>query len=163
MNHISTTEEQHRKWNIIISGLAPILPVRGIIFGFWQFSAEQEAIKIRELELIAKNDSLEFKLKIWEKQLDIYMQLANLAGEISISTKDKTLFEEMVVLFNSLYWGNMIFVEDSEVQKEMTDFHVEILSFQRGLRPNKAARSTKRPYRLIEACKHSSRDTWFEL
>jgi hypothetical protein len=154
------TEESYRKWDLAVKVVAPILTVAGIIIGVWQFSRDQSAQLERQYALIAQNDRLEFKRKTWEKQLEVYSKIGDVVGRIAGAdlSKDKLLRE--VEQFDSLYWGNMIHVEDSAVEQAMIGFHVEIADFLRGI-------STKDKLKvrgdfLIKACQESSKKGWFE-
>ena len=78
------TEESHRKWDIVMKVVAPIVAIVGLFIGAMQFGKEQASIRERELKLLAANDALEFKRRVWERQLHVYMDTAQVVGEMSV-------------------------------------------------------------------------------
>lgn len=152
-------EETYRKWDIGLKIVAPILTVAGLLIGVWQFSREQAAQLERQYQLIAENDRNEFKRKAWEKQLDVYTKVSGVVGRIASGDQSKDQMKKDIDQFNSLYWGDMIYVEDEAVEKAMIDFHVEIEDFVKGVGTND--RLKVRANDLIHACRESSKRNWF--
>jgi hypothetical protein len=152
-------EEIYRKWDVGLKIIAPILAVAGLLAGVWQFTREQAAQLERQYQLIAENDRLEFKRKVWEKQLDVYMKVSNVVGRLASGNQSKDQLTKEIEQFDSLYWGDMIYVEDEAVEKAMIDFHVEIQDFLKGV--GTRDRLKVRADSLIRACRESSKRNWF--
>jgi hypothetical protein len=154
------TEETYRKWDIAVKVAAPIVTVAGIVIGVWQFSRDQSAQLERQYLLIAQNDRLEFKRKTWEKQLEVYTKIGEVVGRIAGAdlSKDKLLRE--IEQFDTLYSGNMIFVEDAAVEQAMIAFHLDIGDFLKGIATKDKLKV--RADMLIKACQASSKRGWFE-
>src|SRR5260370_37539061 len=126
-------EETYRKWDVGMKIVAPILTVAALLVGVWQFIRGQSAQLERQYQLIAENDRIEFKRKVWEKQLDVDLKISSVVGRIASGDQSKDQLTKDIDQFNSLYWGDMIYVEDQAVEKAMIDFHVEIQDFLKGL------------------------------
>ncbi len=154
-------EEAYRKWDIIIKALAPMLTILGLVLGSIQFAREQNNLRTRELNLVAKNDAIEFKRRIWERQLSSYMNTARAVAEVVTTTDQPKLFKAAVDRFYTLYWGNMILFEDDRVRQQMILFNVEVQDFRKGL--STANRLRIRAGHLQEALRASSHDSWTQL
>jgi hypothetical protein len=126
-------EPAYPRAEIIIKAIAPVLTLVGILVGIHQFQEEQRETTRREYALIAKQDSVEFKRRVWQEQLDIYRRLVGTTGLIASSTDDRVRLDSAVREFNSLYWGLVGFVGDSLVEQHMNDFRVQIYDFRRGM------------------------------
>ncbi len=155
-------EETYRRWDITAKFIAPVITVAGILVGIWQFSAGQAAQSQRQREQTAENDKLDFKRRIWEKQLSVYSRINNVVGRIAASRykNDKEKFAKDVDEFNSIYWGDFIYVKDAAVERTIIDFHKEIDDFLQGA--SDEDRLKQRAYDLINACRESSKNNWFE-
>lgn len=152
-------EPTYRKWDVALKIVAPILTVAALLVGVWQFTREQAAQLERQYQLIAENDRLEFKQRVWEKQLDTYMKISSVVGRIASRNQDKKELMKDVDQFNSLYWGDMIYVEDETVERSMIDFHVEVEDFLKG--DSDKDRLKIRADSLVKACRESSKRNWF--
>ncbi|HKQ09491.1 MAG TPA: hypothetical protein VJ464_30500 [Blastocatellia bacterium] len=152
-------EETYRKWDVGAKVVAPILTVVGLLIGVWQFSKEQGAQLERQYKLIAENDRLEFKRRLWEKQLEVYMKISNVVGKIAAEDLNKADLKKAIDQFYSLYWGDMLYVEDKAVERAMIDFHVEIQDYLKG--NSTRDRLKVRADQLITVCRDSSRNQWF--
>jgi hypothetical protein len=152
-------EGTYRKWDLTLKIVAPLLTVVGLLIGVWQFTREQSAQLERQYQLIAENDRLEFKRRVWEKQLDAYTKLSGVVGRIASGDQSKDELTKDINEFDSLYWGDMIYAEDESVEKAMIDFHVEIQDFLKGV--GTKDRLKVRADSLIQACRESSKKNWF--
>lgn len=151
-------EESYRKWDLGVKIIAPILTVIGLLVGIWQFTKGQAAQLEREYKLLAENDRLEFKHRMWEKQLDVYTKISNVVGRIAAGNQQKGELQKDIDQFYNLYWGDMIYVEDSAVEKAMIEFHVEIQDYLKGI--GTKDRLKIRAKQLIDVCRESSRNQW---
>lgn len=152
-------EPTYRRWDVGLKIVAPILTVAALLVGVWQFTSGQAAQLERQYQLIAENDRLEFKQRVWEKQLDTYMKISGVVGRIASGNQSKGELMKDIDQFNSLYWGDMIYVEDEAVEKAMIDFHVEIEDFLKGI--SEKDRLKIRADSLVKACRESSKRNWF--
>lgn len=155
------TEETHRNWDIATKVAAPIVTIVGLLVGIGQFTREQANIRQRELVLLARNDALEFKRRVWERQLNIYMDTARVVGEISVVADRPAKFTEAVDQFYTLFWGNMILLEDVGVRGLMIRFHLEVRDYLDGV--SSVERLKVRAAKLIDALRASSNASWVEL
>ena len=154
-------EEVYRKWDITVKIVAPILTIIGILVGISQFTQEQENIRKRELELLAANDAIEFKRRVWERQLSAYMDTARVVGEIAVVAERPAPLTAAVDKFYTLYWGNMILLEDPKVREQMIRFHLEVQDYQEGI--SSVERLKVRAANLVDSLRASSHSSWTQL
>jgi hypothetical protein len=155
------TEEGHRWWDTLTKVLAPFLTIVGLIIGVVQFAHEQHDLRERELQILAKNDALEFKRRIWERQLNTYMNTAQAAGQISVLADQPQKLKAAADRFETLYWGNIILVEDPGVRESLKRFHLEILDYRKG--QSSPDQLKIRAALLAEALRASSHASWTQL
>ena len=141
-------EEHYKVWDLRIKIIAPLLTVTGLLLGVWQFTSGQAA-----------NDRLEFKRRTWEKQLDVYTKVCHVVGRIAAENQQKNSLKKNIDQFYSLYWGEMIYVEDKDVEKAMIDFHLAIHDYLNGVISDDTLKI--RAKQLIDICRRSSRNQWF--
>ncbi len=102
-----------------------ILTAAGLIISVSNFSKDQKS-----------KSALEFKRDFWSKQSDIYLKtsqaIGNICAEINKTDPadfDKSNFLKSKADFQSLYWGEMNFVQDSVVIADMKSFDQYIKDF----------------------------------
>jgi hypothetical protein len=102
-----------------------VLTAVGLIISVSNFSKDQKS-----------KSALEFKRDFWSKQSDIYLKTSQAIGTIcaEISKTDMDDFnalnyERSKETFQSLYWGEMNFVQDSIVIADMRSFDLYIRDF----------------------------------
>jgi hypothetical protein len=152
------TEDEHRTWDIRLQAIAPFITVAGLLVGVWQFTAGERHTREREHALAAAQDSVEFRRRIWDQQLDAFRQVAKAAGEVASSTDDHTRFGKAVREFETLYWGLSVFTADPAVEEKLHDLHVEISDYQKG--KSSADRLRLRSEALVTAMRQSLTRTW---
>jgi hypothetical protein len=155
------TKQGYQKWDLALKIAAPIITVVGLLVGIAQFSREQENAQERESRMAAENDALEFKRRIWERQLETYMTAAQVVGEISVVADRPDKLSAAVDRFYTLYWGSMIFLEDAKVREQMIRFHIEIQDYLEGI--GSAERLKIRAADLVDALRASSHASWKTL
>jgi hypothetical protein len=117
------------KFEKFVSSFGPligfILTGIGLIISVSNFSKDQKS-----------KSALEFKRDFWSKQSDIYLKTAQAIGTIcaEINKNDPDDFSNDNYLrskttFESLYWGEMNFVQDSVVIADMKSFDQYIKDF----------------------------------
>ena len=115
---------------IIIKAVAPVLTVVGILIGVYEFQAGERNTKEREYELIARQDSIEFKRKVWEQQLEVYRNLAGAAGQLSTATGNAQEFQKAADKFEQIYWGTAPLFEDESTEAAFKDLHLAVGDFR---------------------------------
>lgn len=150
-------EASKRRWDVIIAGvIAPGITVIGILVGIWQFSQGEENRLRLQYELLSRQNELEFRRELWKEQLKAYQAVVQLAGRLAADSDDPQKVEPLYQEFLASYWGLMIFFEDSEIERLMKEFHVELRDLQRG-RSNPDRIKTRADL-LINALRQSSRN-----
>jgi len=74
-------------------------------------------------------------------------------GNIVANASNKTKTDENAIHFMTLYWGDMILVEDKEVREAMVEFSLEIKDFEGGWSGSENLKLKGNA--LIEACRRS--------
>ena len=102
-----------------------ILTAVGLIISVSNFSKDQKS-----------KSALEFKRDFWSKQSDIYLKTSQAIGTICAEINktdpadfDRDNFLRSKATFQSLYWGEMNFVQDSIVIADMKSFDQYIKDF----------------------------------
>lgn len=115
--------------------------------------------------------ALEFKRDFWSKQSDIYLKTSQAIGTIcaEINKSDMADFDHdnyrrSKAAFESLYWGEMNFVQDSVVITDMKSFDQYIKDFNPMI-PNIDYRQTliKLGNKIIITCRNSYMNSYNNL
>src|SRR3954471_19069714 len=94
-----------------------ILTAAGLVTSMYNFSRDQKA-----------KSALEFRRDFWTKQSEIYLKTSQAIGTICAEVNksdedfDNGNYMKAKAAFESLYWGEMNFVKDSDVITEMKSF-----------------------------------------
>ena len=147
-------ESRHRKLDIQIKIWGAIITLVTIIVGIIQFGTQQRNLQVSELKAFERQSSLEFERRLWEKQLSVYSELADVAGKLATSTSDAEQFDLAVSKFYEKYWGGMVLVEDSTVSQSMMKFDREIQDYLKGRSSENDLKV--RAYHLAKTCKKSA-------
>ncbi|MBB4189286.1 hypothetical protein GGE07_005968 [Sinorhizobium terangae] len=113
-------DRQKWYWDLGFKIVGPLLTVAGILVGVWQFNIGEERKAIYE-----------HASALWLKRLDTYSDVAKLAGSIAAAPGGQPAQSD-INAFLAAYWGDMILVEDTEVERTMIAFRTEIEDFKRG-------------------------------
>ena len=137
-------ESAYRIWDVIIKALGFIATAATIYVGITQFYKQQEATV-----------ELEFKRNFWLKQNQVYSDVCRNAGAMVASIADPKSFEKDKQTFLSLYYGDLVLVEDHGVDSAMRELksYVDILEPKD---PNMVNVLKRKVINLAEACKSSS-------
>lgn len=137
-------DKVHNLWDTIIKILGFLATAASILIGLSQFSKEQ-----------ASAAELEFKRNFWQKQNELYAEVCKNAGTMAAAIGDSTTFKKERQRFLSLYYGQLVLVEDELVETAMRELksYVEILNLRD---PNMINIFKRKVIRLAEACKRSS-------
>ena len=114
------TEEQHRKWDIIIKGIiTPIIAVITVLFGIYQYTDSQAISLEREYQL----KKLERQEQAFEEKASLYKETRQTLSFLSTNSEfESKLFESKTNRFWELYWGDLAAVESREIETLMVRF-----------------------------------------
>lgn len=136
----------------IVKLLTPLIAILGLLVGIWQFNQQQTV-----------NDKMEFKRKIWEKQLDAYSEIADLTSRLVTAKKDQKI-DSLSQRFEQLYWGKLPLFEDTVVQRSLKDFYDALHDYTGGVTDvDNPDLLKKQAYKLIKDCQRSMSSSWIEL
>ena len=130
--------------------IAPILTLPGIVVGLWQFNYGQR-----------QNEKIEFKRRMWEKELNTYDELAKITGEILIHAEDSVKFDSLRMEFDRLYYTTMVLSENDSVSELMINTKRELKDFKDG--ESSHLRLEQRVMLLMDACRLSLAEDWKKL
>lgn len=111
------TEEQYRKWDIIIKGIiTPIIAVITVLFGIYQYTDSQAKSLEREYQL----KKLERQEQAFEEKVSLYKETRQTLSFLSTNSEfESKLFESKTNRFWELYWGDLAAVESREIETLM--------------------------------------------
>lgn len=125
---ISNLQFANSRASRVIQSMAVVtamLAVIGFGFGIWQSirrGAEENEAKNREVTL--QNSLLEKqnRMKFYERQLDIYLETADIAAKVAVET-DVTRRSELYQKFEELSFGKLTVADyDSVLEREINKF-----------------------------------------
>lgn len=137
-------QEAYNFGDTIIKAIGIFVTAATILIGISQVNGQQR----ESLEL-------EIKRAFIQKQNDIYTNLSSNAGAMAASTDDEIAFKASKQRFLSIYYGELMLVEDTTVERfgrELTDF---LYTFNRSNNNMVNTLKTK-VMNLGAACKQSS-------
>jgi len=141
------------RWDRGFGKFANVIPiyiaVGAFLFGLYQFNAEQA----RSNEAKEK----EFKKHFWEKQLDTYSELCNLASRLSTAT-DSISTIAAYKRYDELYHGDMVIFQDTNVMRSSKNFLLIYLDFRRSPSLQRVLQDSARS--LAFSCRTSILKTW---
>ena len=137
-------EKNYKFGDIIIKCLGFIVTSASILIGLSQFSAKERAAA-----------ELEFNRAFWQKQNELYANVCRYAGTMAAAVNDSVAFKKEKQNFLSLYYGEMVLVEDSTVGKAMRELksYTDILETRD---PDMVNTFKRKVLELSNACKNSS-------
>ena len=143
-------EHTYKTIDITIKGLGFVLTALSIYFGLSNFNRQQAAAA-----------ELEFNRNFWKKQTEVYAEVCRNAGTLAVVIDNDSLFEEKKRQFLTLYYGEMVMVEDPVVDSAMRELksYVEIVNLKDQHMVNTLRRKVND---IAKACKSSS-ETYREL
>lgn len=154
-------DEKHNLWDVIMRLITALISLLVVLVGIWQFSEQQRQTTQLEYSLIAKKDSIDFKKKIWEMQVEVYTKICSNAAEIIVSVDDKEKFNRLLMDYDILYYGETIFVEDSLVDKSMINFRLACKDYSQGYIDKWTLK--QECMNLISACRLSTEGIFAEI
>src|SRR5215467_13753935 len=101
-------------FNYYLPLLTAVIAVSGFLFGMYQFNTQQQQQSVRDYQTKEK----EFKRVLWEKQLELYLKVSNIAAQLAATTDEndrKILYNDLSSHFN----GDLIVVEDRQVMESV--------------------------------------------
>lgn len=169
-------EETYRAYDIGLKVVVSIVTAVGVAVGWYQFKQQRSDLLYSQFKLSEENDKAEFKRRVWEKQLDVYMRMTSVVGKIVADlqagdqSKDQLMKE--ISEFESLYWGENIYVQDELVEEEMHNMHKDLqnlfISLKHGDKiseedkKNRAYSLGDRALLLGRKLKEASKKYWFD-
>lgn len=126
------TEEQHRKWDILIKGvITPIIAIITVMVGIYQYTDGQQKSIEKEYQL----KKLERQEKMLEAKTALYKETRQILSFLSTHDDfDSQIFKSKKERFWELYWGDLAAVESIDVERLMVRFgnYIEQLEKQAG-------------------------------
>jgi hypothetical protein len=133
-----------------IPSLTALIAVGAFIFGIIQYKAQQQ--KDRDLR------DKEFKLKYWEKQLDVYLSISQSAARLATLDNEDERDKEYQ-RFTELYFGNfLMIVTDDKTAHAAKTFFQKYIDYQND--PRKQVEVQLSSKDLANSCRNSLRESW---
>jgi hypothetical protein len=100
-----------------------LITAGGFIFGIITFQAQQKNIQTEN-----------FKMKLWEKKLDIYTSLSDIAGNIIIFRNDSLALDSLIEKFDKIYYSSIILVQDDSVEANIRTYKDALSDYRQGFK-----------------------------
>jgi hypothetical protein len=165
-------EDTHRTWDVVLKIVLASVTAVGLWLGAMQFRKQQDDLLKRQYALSAENEKAEFKRRMSEKQLDVYMQMSRVVGRIAAGEQSREQTMKDILDFEALYWGENVYVQDGAVEEEMHNMHKDLqrlfLSLKQGRRISEKDKVERgemirdRARRLGQKLKEASKKYWFD-
>jgi hypothetical protein len=129
-------ENTFRRFSAVMRVLTAIGAVIVFFVGIQRFHVEQTRLVETRIQAEKVARDREFRRELWLRQLDTLSSVASAASRIAASVGvDSVGFEAAVQEYEALYWGNVIFVENTDLMSAMDALRHEIRYLREGLVP----------------------------
>lgn len=130
-------ENGYRRFQAILKVLSTVGAVIVFFVGLERFHAEQAELTQTRIEAEQWAREREFHREIWLRELDVVSNIAETASRIAaaVDEGETAAFEAAVQEYERLYWGNVTFVDDSDLVREMDALRHEIRYLREGFEP----------------------------
>lgn len=140
---------EDQKYNLLtttISILGPIFTAISILIGVQQFNAQ-----------LKENKEMELNKNFWEIQNKLYTDICDNAGALIAAMDNLSKFKVEKERFLTRYYGQMVLVEDKNVEKCMIEIKYFLDTFDpKDKDPNMEIIFKRKILQLSEACRNSS-------
>jgi len=154
-------DETKNRWDVRLGLTTTLITVVGILIGVFKFTSEQTAQTELQYELQARENRVAFQRTLWLEQLASYRKIADVVGRLVTHLDREEPFEAAVSEFQTMYWGEMVLVENQEVEQAMILLRGELHDLTGGWSNKK--RIKIRALELLATCKASTRATLEEI
>jgi hypothetical protein len=103
--------------------VSTFIAVAGFIFGIYTFKAQENVTQTQS-----------FKMKLWEKKLDIYSSLANITGDIIINRNDSLALDSLQDKFDKIYYSSLIMVQNDSVEYKVRVYKDALSDYRQGIK-----------------------------
>lgn len=105
----------------ILKIISALIAAAGFVFGIVTFQAQQRNIQTES-----------FKMKLWERKLSTYNELAEIAGNIVIFRNDSLALDSLVDKFDKVYYSSLILVQDDSVEVKVRAYKEALADYRQG-------------------------------
>lgn len=103
--------------------VSTFIAVAGFIFGIYTFKSQEKVTQTQS-----------FKMKLWDKKLDVYSSLANVAGDIIINRKDSLALDSLQDKFDKIYYSSLILVQNDSVEFRVRVYKDALSDYRQGIK-----------------------------
>ena len=105
----------------ILKITSSLIAAAGFVFGIVTFQTQQKNIQTES-----------FKMKLWERKLSTYNELADIAGNIVIFRSDSLALDSLVDKFDKVYYSSLILVQDDSVEVKVRAYKEALADYRQG-------------------------------
>lgn len=162
-------ENRFRRFQAVMKVVTAVGAVIVFFVGLHRFHAEQAQLIQTQINADMLARQREFRRELWLRQFDVLSSIAETASRIAATVydSDTTAFEAAVHEYERLYWGNITFVDDSDLVRAMDALRHEIRYFRQGLEPvdglSGGDKIKQRAHGVAIACRRAIRDSGSEF
>ncbi|HRH50457.1 MAG TPA: hypothetical protein PLP23_16990 [Panacibacter sp.] len=107
----------------IIKIITTLIAVCGFIFGIYTFQVQQRTTQTQD-----------FKMRLWEKKLEVYDQLAGVTGDIIIFRNDSLALDSLVEKFDKIYYSSLILVQNDSVEAKVRMYKDALADYRQNIK-----------------------------
>jgi hypothetical protein len=130
----------------------------------------RESEEARKREAIARQDEYnkeatarreEYERRLWERQLDLYLQACKATSTLaSVESPKDSEFVSARMRFQQLYYGELCVVESRPVSDSMIAFRDALLAYETDPSAGKRGELRRIALRLAQACRDSTESVY---
>jgi hypothetical protein len=119
-NEEAITQPKNMSLESVLKVMTALITAGGFIFGIITFQAQQKNIQTES-----------FKMKLWEKKLNVYSTLSDIAGNIIVFRNDSLALDSLGDEFDKIYYSSLILIDDSSVEKSIRLYKDDLSDYRR--------------------------------
>lgn len=160
-------ENRFRQFQVILKIATALGAIVVFFVGLHRWHVEQAALIETRISAEQAARDREFRRELWLRQIEMLATIADTASLIAASVDDEKpdAFDAAVRAYERIYWGNVTFVEDSDLVQAMDALRHEVRIFREGLEPfppgglGRHDRVKQRAYAVSLACRKTVRES----
>jgi len=107
----------------ILKIVSTLIAVSGFIFGIFTFQTQQRTTQTQN-----------FKMKLWERKLEVYNQLAGITGDIIIYRNDSLALDSLADKFDKIYYSSLILVQNDSVEAKVRVYKDALADYRQNIK-----------------------------
>jgi len=107
----------------ILKITSTIIAVGGLLLGIVTFKSQERYTQTQN-----------FRIRLWERKLDVYTVLADIAGDIIVYRNDSTALDSLQDKFDKIYYSSLILVQNDSVEAKIRIYKDGLSDYRQGIK-----------------------------